>query len=116
MAAFAKKLSSSSRLALSILALWLNSCAPQREFVRFEDAGHFHAGSPQRERPASRPEGEYDSYELIDHGAPNHGIAPMYQGQQQAYQQSGYGGGYPQMLDAYDPYGNPQQVVIPNPW
>ena len=40
----------------------------------------------------------------------------MYQGQQNDYQRSGHGAGYPQVVDTYDPYGNPQSVIIPNPW
>lgn len=36
----------------------------------------------------------------------------MYQG----YQQPAYSGGYPQVVDTYDPYGNPPRVIIPNPW
>lgn len=115
-----KSLKNSLRLLASTTAIMaafcLLSCAPQREFVRFGDAGTFRPGPAQGERSVDRPEGEYDSYELIDHGAPNHGIAPMYQGQQQDYQPSGYDGGYPQVVDTLDSYGNPQRVIIPNPW
>jgi hypothetical protein len=95
-----------------ISASWMISCAPQREFVRFEDAGTFRPGRGDDGARPGRPEGEYDSYELIDHGAPNHGIAPMYHGHQPPV----YGGGYPALVETYDPYGNPQGLVIPNPW
>lgn len=104
------------RVALHLLPLifasCLISCAPQREFVRFEDAGTFRPGRGDGEKRPHGPEGEYDSYELIDHGAPNHGIPPMYQGQQQPV----YSGGYPQIVETYDPYGNPRNVIVPNPW
>ena len=97
---------------LAFLVFSAVSCAPRREFVRFEDAGTFRPGPGQGDRRVGPPDGEYDSYELIDNGAPSHGIAPMYQG----YQQPAYNGGYPQVVDTYDPYGNPQRVIIPNPW
>jgi hypothetical protein len=99
-------------LLILTITLSVSGCAPRREFVRFEDAGTFRPGPGQDERRMGAPEGEYDSYELINHGAPNHGIAPMYQG----YQQPVYHGGYPQVVETYDPYGNRQRVVIPNPW
>jgi hypothetical protein len=77
---------------LALLAAYLlASCAPLREFVKFGDAGTFHPGP--RHGSGSGSDGsdeEYDSYELIDHGAPNHGVPPMYSGQP-SYQ----GGGYP---------------------
>lgn len=79
-------------ISLTFLSL-LCSCAPQREFVRFGDPGTFHPGRPESAVPFSGPEGEYDSYELIDRGAPNQGIPAMYSGRQ---------GGYP--------------VIVPNPW
>lgn len=60
---------------------------PEREYVQFSDAGTFHPGPAQGRGDRNGPQGEYDSYELIDHGAPNHGIAPMYNGYQQGYQQ-----------------------------
>jgi hypothetical protein len=101
---------------LAFLVFSAVSCAPRREFVRFEDAGTFRPGPGQGDRQVGPPDGEYDSYELIDHGAPSQGIAPMYQGQQNDYQRSGHGAGYPQVVDTYDPYGNPQSVIIPNPW
>lgn len=84
------------------------ACAPQREFVQFGNPGTFHPG-PSRFAPQfSGPEGEYDSYELVDHGGvPNHGIPPMYSGQQ---------GGYPAAVSGYDAYGNPVTVIVPNPW
>jgi hypothetical protein len=63
---------------LLIAAFTVFSCAPRREFVRFEDAGTFRPGPAQGDRQAGPPDDEYDSYELIDHGAPNQGIAPMY--------------------------------------
>ena len=91
--------------------LALISCAPQREFVRFGDAGTFRPGANQQ---VSGPDGayeEYDSYEVIDHGAPNHGYPAMYSGQP-GYQ----GGGYPAAVQTYDQYGNPQTVIVPNPW
>ena len=97
---------------LAFLVFSAISCAPRREFVRFEDAGTFRPGPGQGDRRVGPPDGEYDSYELIDNGAPSQGIAPMYQGSQQP----AYNGGYPQVVDTYDPYGNPQRVVIPNPW
>ena len=98
---------------LALLAAFLLvSCAPQREFVRFGDAGTFHPGP--RHGSGSGSDGsdeEYDSYEVIDHGAPNHGVPPMYSGQP-SYQ----GGGYPAAVPTYDPYGNPQTIIVPNPW
>jgi hypothetical protein len=105
------------------LLLVLSACAPQREFVQFSDAGTFHPGHGQGGGDRGEPQGEYDSYELIDHGAPNQGIAPMYQGNQNGYQQ-GYqpqprghgGGGYPAVVETYDQYGNPRNVIVPNPW
>ena len=107
--------------ALAIFAL--SVCGPQREFVQFSDAGTFHPGPGQGGGDRGEPQGEYDSYELIDHGAPNQGIAPMYQGNQNGYQQ-GYqpqprghgGGGYPAVVETYDQYGNPRNVIVPNPW
>jgi hypothetical protein len=97
---------------LIIVALLLASCAPKREFVRFGDAGTFHPGPHHGSRGHSgAPDGEYDSYEVIDHGAPNHGVPPMY-GRQPSYQ----GGGYPAAVPTYDPYGNPQTIIVPNPW
>ena len=104
-------------VALAIFAL--SACAPQREFVQFSDAGTFHPGPRQGGGDRGEPQGEYDSYELIDHGAPNQGIAPMYQGNQQGYQQQprGHGGGgYPAVVETYDQYGNPRNVIVPNPW
>ena len=104
-------------VALAIFAL--SACAPQREFVQFSDAGTFHPGPGQGGGDRGEPQGEYDSYELIDHGAPNQGIAPMYQGNQQGYQQQprGHGGGgYPAVVETYDQYGNPRNVIVPNPW
>jgi hypothetical protein len=95
-----------------IVALFLASCAPQREFVRFGDAGTFHPG-PLHGSGAG-PDGsveEYDSYEVIDHGAPNHGVPPMYS-RQPSYQS----GGYPAAVPTYDPYGNPLTIIVPNPW
>ena len=68
----------------SILAL--SSCAPQREFVQFGNPGTFHPGPQPDARNFGAPEGEYDSYELIDHGTvPNHGVPAMYSGQQGGY-------------------------------
>ena len=104
---------------LFVLLLTLSACAPEREFVQFSDAGTFHPGPAQGGGDRSGPQGEYDSYELIDHGAPNHGIAPMYQGYQQGYQQphrGHHGGGYPAVVETYDQYGNPRNVIVPNPW
>jgi hypothetical protein len=65
---------------LLLLGFLLSACAPQREFVRFDDAGTFRPQPAREVLPASfqGPSGEYDSYELIDHGAPNHGIPPLY--------------------------------------
>ena len=65
-----------------IMLLSLSACAPQREFVHFSDAGTFHPGPGHSGGDRGKPQGEYDSYELIDHAAPNQGIAPMYQGNQ----------------------------------
>ncbi len=104
---------------LFVLLLTLSACAPEREFVQFSDAGTFHPGPAQGGGDRSGPQGEYDSYELIDHGAPNHGIAPMYQGYQQGYQQphrGHHGRGYPAVVETYDQYGNPRNVIVPNPW
>ena len=65
---------------LGLLPLLLSACAPQREFVRFEDAGTFRPSPVPlvQDSPFQGPVGEYDSYELVDHGAPNHGIPPLY--------------------------------------
>jgi hypothetical protein len=93
--------------SLAGLAALVCACAPQREFVRFDNAGTFHPGTSRSAAHFSGPDGEYDSYELIDHGAPNHGIPPMYSGQQ---------GGYPAAVPGYDAYGNPVTVIVPNPW
>jgi hypothetical protein len=91
-----------------IAVLLLAGCAPQRDFVRFGDAGTFRPGANQQ---VSGPDGEYDSYEVIDHGAPNHGYPAMYSGQP-GYQ----AGGYPAAVQTYDQYGNPQTLIVPNPW
>ena len=102
-----------------ILLLALGACMPEREYVQFSDAGTFHPGPAQGGGDRSAPQGEYDSYELIDHGAPNHGIDPMYQGYQQGYQQphrGHHGRGYPAVVETYDQYGNPRNVIVPNPW
>jgi hypothetical protein len=32
-----------------------------------------------------------------------------------AYQRAPYNGGYPQVVETYDPYGNPQRVIVQNP-
>ena len=88
------------------------SSAPQREFVCFEDTGTFRTSLGQGDRRGGSPAGKYDSYELIDHGAPNHGIAPMYQ----VYQRAPYNGGYSQVVETCDPYENPQRVTVPNSW
>lgn len=68
------------RMSVQTLRLWLlavllplGACAPQREFVRFEDAGIFHPGRDAESAPA-----DYDSIETTLHGVPNHGIPPMY--------------------------------------
>jgi len=127
-------------LIILTISLALCSCAPQREFVAFGDAGTFHPGPHHSGSQFSGPDGEYDSYELVDNGGvPNHGIAPMYSGgPQRGYgyrnpspsispatpmyydaRQPGYGGnngGYPRAVDAYDQYGNRQTRIIPNPW
>ena len=95
-----------------IVALFLASCAPQREFVRFGNAGTFHPGPRHGSGSGSHgPDEEYDSYEVIDHGAPNHGVPPMY-----SRQPSNLGGGYPAAVPTYNPYGNPQTIIVPNPW
>jgi hypothetical protein len=99
-----------SAITLAFLSMVaFSSCAPQREFVRFGDAGTFHPG-PRHGSGGSSDE-EYDSYEVIDHGAPNHGVPAMYSGQP-----SYKGGGYPAAVPTYDPYGNPQTIIVPNPW
>lgn len=74
-------------IPLAVLAVFaLCSCAPQREFVQFGNPGTFHPGPQPGARNFGAPEGEYDSYELIDHGtAPNHGVPAMYSGQQGGY-------------------------------
>jgi hypothetical protein len=78
---------------LAIVTLMLCSCAPQRE---------------------------YDSYEVIDHGTPNHGVPPMYGGQGRGYAPThyprGHDGGYPKVMEVQDQYGNRDTVIIPNPW
>jgi hypothetical protein len=99
-----------SAITLAFLSMVaFSSCAPQREFVRFGDAGTFHPG-PRHGSGGSSDE-EYDSYEVIDHGAPNHGVPAMYSGQP-SYQ----GGGYPAAVPPYNAYGNPQTIIVPNPW
>lgn len=125
--------------SIALLAvISLCSCAPRREFVQFDNAGTFHSGPGRGDLRSSRPQGEYDSYELTDHGVPNQGIPPMYQGYQQNYQQntyqnyqqggyrqgyqrrsrasSRYDNTYPAVVRTYDEYGNPRNVIIPNPW
>lgn len=87
--------------------------------MTFSDAGTFHPGPNREGDQMSKPTGEYDSYELIDHGAPNAGVPPMYSGQNAG----GYGGnpyydnagGYPQTVRTYDQFGNPQTMIVPNP-
>lgn len=54
------------------MTLLLSACAPKREYVKFDNP-YSHPLPGQ-----SSPIGEYDSYELIDRGAPNSGIPPMY--------------------------------------
>lgn len=128
-------------LIIFTISLMLCSCAPQREFVAFGDAGTFRPGPQHSGSQFSGPEGEYDSYELVDNGGvPNQGIAPMYSGSlQRGYghrnstpsispdtpmyynaRQPGYGGynngGYPRAVDTYDQHGNRQTMIIPNPW
>lgn len=104
-------------LIILTISLTLCSCAPQREFVAFGDAGTFHPGPHHSGSQFSGPDGEYDSYELVDNGGvPNQGIAPMYSGGHQR----GYGGynngGYPRAVDTYDQYGNHQTRIYPNTW
>jgi len=99
-----------------LLLLSLSACGPEREFVQFSDAGTFHPGPGQSRGDRGGPEGEYDSYELIDHGAPIQGIAPMYQENHQGYRNPHRGGGYPAVVETYDQYGNPRNVIVPNPW
>jgi hypothetical protein len=98
-------------LAIPIVGLAmfaLSSCMPQREFVQFGNPGTFHPGPRHSGGGSSGPDGEYDSYELVDHGGvPNQGIPPMYSGQQ---------GNYPAAVQGYDAYGNPVTVIVPNPW
>ena len=94
------------------------ACAPQREFVQFGDAGIFR---PQANIRHEAGDGEeYDSYEVIDHGAPNHGVPPMYGGQGRGYAPThyprGHDGGYPKVMEVQDQYGNRDTVIIPNPW
>lgn len=84
---------------LAIGVLTLCSCAPQREFVAFGDASTFRPGQHSGSQ-FSGPEGEYDSYELVDNGGvPNQGIAPMYSGQQAGVLQTG-----PQYHTSPEPY------------
>jgi hypothetical protein len=107
-------------LPLIASAVLLVSCAPQREFVSFDPGGNFHTAR-QSSNVFRDSTGEYDSYEVIDHGAPNHGYPPMYAG---GRQYSGYAtaytpqcdGGYPKVVKTYDQIGNPSSVIIPNPW
>ena len=76
------------------------SCAPQRVFVPFGNAGTFHPGPRHTGGQFSSPDGEYDSYELVDHGGvPNQGIPPMYSGQQPGVLQTG-----PQYYTSSEPY------------
>lgn len=97
---------------LALLAAFLLAgCAPQREFVGFGDAGTFRPGANQQVSGPDGADEEYDSYEVIDHGAPNHGYPAMYSGQP-GYQ----AGGYPAAVQTYDQYGNPQTIIVPNPW
>jgi hypothetical protein len=104
---------SSFAILLAIFSVSFHtSCAPQREFVRFGDAGTFHPGPRNGSgRDLDDSETEYESCELIDHGAPNHGVPPMYSGQS-----SDQGGGYPAAVPIYDAYENPQTVIMPYPW
>ncbi len=78
------KTSISPLTLVAILAIvTLCSCAPQREFVQFGNPGTFHPGPRQSGDESSGHDGEYDSYELVDHGGvPNQGIPPMYSRQQ----------------------------------
>jgi hypothetical protein len=79
-------LNSAKIFTLVGVACLVCACAPQREFVRFGNPGTFHPGPPRSAAQFSGPDGEYDSYELIDHGtAPNHGVPAMYSGQQGGY-------------------------------
>jgi hypothetical protein len=100
-------------------AALLVGCAPQREFVRFGNPGTFQP-SNQSTAILSGPTGEYDSYEVIDHGAPNHGYPPMYSGGGYASPAPAFShphdGGYPKVVDTYDQFGNPRSVIIPQPW
>lgn len=119
----------------AIVPLLICSCSPQREFVAFGDAGTFHPGTHHSTDQFSGPDGEYDSYELVDNGrSPNHGIPPMYGGAYSRYDQRSAPpsvppdapmyhdgrhqgqGGYPRAVETYDQYGNPRTVIIPNPW
>jgi hypothetical protein len=94
------------------------ACAPQREFVQFGDAGIFRPQANIRHESADGE--EYDSYELIDQGAPNHGVPPMYGGQSRGYasfnEPQAHGGGYPKIIVTQDQSGNSNSVIIPNPW
>jgi hypothetical protein len=103
---------------LAIVTLMLCSCAPQREFVQFGDAGIFRPQANIRNEPGDGE--EYDSYEVIDHGTPNHGVPPMYGGQGRGYAPThyprGHDGGYPKVMEVQDQYGNRDTVIIPNPW
>ena len=95
-------------LIAGLVMFALSSCMPQREFVQFGNPGTFHPGPRHSEGHSGNPAGEYDSYELVDHGGiPNHGIPPMYSGQQDSY---------PAAVPGYDAYGNPVTVIVPNPW
>ena len=119
----------------AIVPLMICSCAPQREYVAFGDAGTFHPGPRYSSEEFSDADTEYDSYELVDNGrSPNHGIPPMYGGGYSRYGhrsappsvphdapmyydgRHGGQGGYPRAVETYDQYGNPRTVIIPNPW
>ena len=122
----------------AIVPLMICSCAPQREYVAFGDAGTFHPGPRYSSEEFSDADTEYDSYELVDNGrSPNHGIPPMYGGGYSRYGhrsappsvphdapmyydgrhgRHGGQGGYPRAVDTYDQHGNRQTMIIPNPW
>jgi hypothetical protein len=75
---FHAPLSKTSRIFLPSNGFFLRNCTSffllrsQREFVKFDNP-YSYPVSVQ-----SSPIGEYDSYELIDQGAPKSGIPPMY--------------------------------------
>jgi hypothetical protein len=86
------------------MTLLFSACAPKREYVKFDNP-YSHPVKGQ-----SSAIGEYDSYELIDHGAPNSGIPPMYT--------QGNAATYGVLVDGprYSPYLSPQYRTLDLPY